>query len=258
MSLSTQELATLQSAVTQLVVTSGDALVSVWDHIGTVRLKDIRDPVTTFDGETEMVLRAELAKLLPEAGFAVEEGQNTEVREYMWVIDPIDQTKNFVGHIPLFYTQVALMQGDDPLLGVIYNPVSKQLFSAHKGGGTTLNGVPHHAIVHSTLADSLLDIDLGGSKDVEWKQRVVSALMARAYRVRMTGGAYHPYLGSGFVDGVLVLDQQTKLVDHAPRMAIARELGLVYEKRLIGTRTVYVAGNGALCTELDAVLRTSA
>ncbi|MBC7870745.1 MAG: inositol monophosphatase, partial [Chitinophagaceae bacterium] len=76
---------------------------------------------------------------------------------YTWYIDPLDGTTNFANRIPIFATSIALTDRDmNPIVGVVYNPISGEMFSAAKGFGTTLNDKPIHVSRAETLEQSVL------------------------------------------------------------------------------------------------------
>jgi myo-inositol-1(or 4)-monophosphatase len=107
--------------------------------------KENKDPVTTADLAADTILRENLLELMPGSGWLSEETRDNPDRlekEYVWVVDPIDGTKEYVSGIPEFSVSVALIQNGRPVLAVIFNPATSELFSAVRGGGTTLNGKP--------------------------------------------------------------------------------------------------------------------
>ncbi|MBL8535415.1 MAG: inositol monophosphatase family protein [Betaproteobacteria bacterium] len=65
--------------------------------------------------------------------------------EGLWCVDPIDGTSNFVHEVPYFAISVALMRAGRSVLGVVYAPVTDEMFTAHRGGGSYLNGERIHA-----------------------------------------------------------------------------------------------------------------
>ena len=65
---------------------------------------------------------------------------NALKKEAVWIVDPIDGTREFVAGIPEYVVAVALVEGDEPTLGVIYNPAQEQVFAAVSGSGTFRNG----------------------------------------------------------------------------------------------------------------------
>ena len=106
-----------------------------------VSMKGTSDFVTSADVKTEKLLRAELEKARPGYGFLMEEGGEIGGRDtsHRWIIDPIDGTTNFIHGIPHFAISVGLERDGDIIAGVIYEPITDQLFSAEKGGGAFLN-----------------------------------------------------------------------------------------------------------------------
>jgi len=108
-----------------------------------IEQKGTHDFVTFVDKTAEQMLVKALHQILPEAGFIAEEGTST-VRgiRYNWVIDPLDGTTNFLHGIPCFSISVALVDGDEPVIGVVYEINLDECFSATKGGGAFLNGKP--------------------------------------------------------------------------------------------------------------------
>lgn len=101
--------------------------------------------VTTNDVKVQVFLQKELAILLPNSSFYCEEGDVKDLsKDYIWIIDPIDGTSNYVCHISVCAISVALEYQGEIIIGVVYNPYQNALFCAQKGKGATLNGQPIH------------------------------------------------------------------------------------------------------------------
>jgi myo-inositol-1(or 4)-monophosphatase len=111
---------------------------------GAKQLRDADyDPVTSADRAADDSLRRDLLQAFPEIGWLSEETVDDAVRlehEQVWIVDPIDGTKEFLSGIPEFVVSVALVADGVPVVGVIYNPSRDELYSAVQGGGTFLNG----------------------------------------------------------------------------------------------------------------------
>ena len=78
----------------------------------------------------------------PEYGWLSEETVDSKERlkkERVWVVDPLDGTKEFIEGVPHFVVSIALVENGRPIIGVLYNPVTKEMFSAAHGEGATLN-----------------------------------------------------------------------------------------------------------------------
>ncbi len=103
---------------------------------------DPRDLVTEIDHAIEKQFRKSIAKKFPHHKVIGEEFGRDQVgaKDLVWIIDPVDGTTNYIQGLSFACISIALWQGNKPLVGVVYNPVTKQLFSASAGKGAFLNG----------------------------------------------------------------------------------------------------------------------
>ncbi|NBF10021.1 inositol monophosphatase family protein, partial [Pseudomonas sp. Fl4BN1] len=103
--------------------------------------KDDASPVTEIDQRIEARLREMLDSAQPEHGVLGEEYPPRDLdAEYVWVLDPIDGTKQFITGIPVYGTLISLCQAGRPVLGIIDIPISGQRWVGVQGQPTTLNG----------------------------------------------------------------------------------------------------------------------
>ena len=108
-----------------------------------VEMKADETPVTLADRGAEKAIRETIKQAFPHHGFLGEEyGIEEGDSPYVWIIDPIDATKNYIRKIPIFGTQIALMKGDELILGVSNAPLLNELLYAEAGEGAFLNGKP--------------------------------------------------------------------------------------------------------------------
>ena len=99
-----------------------------------VELKPDETPVTRADTEAEKAIRETIKQTFPDHGFLGEEyGIEKGDSPYIWIIDPIDATKNYVRKIPIFGTQIALMKDKQLILGVSNAPLLNELLYAEVG-----------------------------------------------------------------------------------------------------------------------------
>jgi len=101
------------------------------------------DPVTTADLKADSILREGLIENFPGTGWLSEETRDDYSRldkELVWVVDPIDGTKEYVSGIPEYAVSVALVEYGLPVLAIVYNPATEELFAAANGQGAWLNG----------------------------------------------------------------------------------------------------------------------
>lgn len=100
------------------------------------------DPVTATDHASEAVVLSVITEHRPNDGILAEESGGTVPEGRLWIVDPLDGTVNFVHGIPHISVSVALWEGDRPLVGVIYDPLRDECFSAAAGRGAHLNEHP--------------------------------------------------------------------------------------------------------------------
>lgn len=106
-----------------------------------VEFKGAHNLVSYVDKQAEEMIVASLRKILPEAGFITEEGTAVSAGEkYKWIVDPLDGTTNFVHGLPPYCVSIALMEGHEIVVGVVYEVVLKEMFHAWKGSDAYLNG----------------------------------------------------------------------------------------------------------------------
>lgn len=107
-----------------------------------LELKADASPVTLADRRAEEIMRQMIEKRFPGHGIVGEEyGTVRGDAEFVWVLDPIDGTKSFISHVPLFGTLIGLLYQGHPEVGCIHQPVLRQLMLSD-GRTTTLNGSP--------------------------------------------------------------------------------------------------------------------
>jgi len=126
-------------------------------NISRVRKKAAEEIVTEADTESEKEIISDIRSNFPEHGILSEEcGLKAGTSDYKWIIDPLDGTVNFAHQVPVFCISIALAFQDDIVLGIVFNPLNGEFFSAIKGQGSRLNGQSIQVSSISTLADSLL------------------------------------------------------------------------------------------------------
>ena len=103
-------------------------------------LKEDNSPVTVLDKKSERSMTDYISKHFPDHGFLGEEfGKINEDAKYIWIMDPIDGTSNFIRKIPFFGIELALMKNNKIILGISDMPMMKELMWATKGNGAFLN-----------------------------------------------------------------------------------------------------------------------
>ncbi len=106
-----------------------------------IESKGIHDLVTYVDKQSEKIIVKELAKIIADAGFIAEEDANLKKQEkYNWVIDPLDGTTNYIHGLPPFAISIALLEYNEPIIGVVYEINLDECFYTWKNGPAFMNG----------------------------------------------------------------------------------------------------------------------
>lgn len=135
---------------------ASDALIDISRSGFEKSFKENDDPVTTGDLTVNTILREELTSKFPDIGWLSEETRDNPERlnkKRVWIVDPIDGTREFVEAIPEYTISVALVEDGQPIIGAVANPQRKEFFTAIKGKGAYLNGELIH--VKEELEDKL-------------------------------------------------------------------------------------------------------
>jgi myo-inositol-1(or 4)-monophosphatase len=230
-----------------------------WRPTG-VRSKGLRDLLTDVDLAAERAILGIIRSRHPDHDVLTEESPPGErTSPYRWVIDPLDGTANFAHRYPCFCTSIALTLDDEPIAGVVYDPIREHLFSATLGGGATLNGERLRVGVTENLIEAFIGMDwTRDAPSRERNARIVAQLMPHSCALRICGSAALGicYVGAGWWEAYWHLGPQPW--DTAAGTLIVREAGgrvtdLAGGPWRLGTGP-YLASNGRLhrqiCTQI--------
>ncbi len=163
------------------------------------------DLVTEVDLLAEQEIIRTIKEKYPGHRIAAEEsGVGEEESDYVWWIDPIDGTTNFVHGYPHYAVSIALQSGGEIAAGVVYNPVNQELFSAARGEGAFLNGVPLKVSNARKLDESLLATGFPYDRDQRPRAlSILNSLIVRVRGIRRDGSAALnlAYVAAGRLDG---------------------------------------------------------
>ncbi|WP_379127662.1 inositol monophosphatase family protein [Paenibacillus sp. sgz500958] len=223
-----------------------------------------QDLVTEVDKGVEQMIRRLVLTHYPDHTFLGEEGvepgaaaataalEEAREKEFVWIVDPIDGTTNFVHGFPFYCVSIALAVHGELAVGVIYDPIRDEMFVAEKGKGAYMHGVPTLVSAETQFGDSL--IAMGFPPDREFAQPVnmagLQSVMPQVRGIRAGGSAalHLAYVAAGRVDGYWEVGLNPW--DCAAGVLLVREsggqvtdtLGRPYD---IGTRNV-IASNGKI------------
>ena len=163
-----------------------------------VERKHAHDYVSYVDKGSEQFIVKALRELLPEAGFITEEGttgnQNSQFSilnsQFVWVVDPLDGTTNFIHGFAPYAVSIALCKGREIVVGVVYEIVSDECFYAWKGGKAWVNDQPLH-VGTSAINDALLCLQLPYNSDAYKPviKRLIDHFYGHVGSIRMMGSA---------------------------------------------------------------------
>lgn len=172
-----------------------------------VEQKGRHDLVSYVDKEAEKMVVADLQQILPEAGFITEEGtiEQASGQRFRWIIDPLDGTTNFIHGLPPYCVSLALMEGNELVVGVVYEVFSKECFYAWKGSEAYLNGKEIHVSTIGQFENTLTAVGLShSSKDTIGELlESMRVLLYETSGIRRIGSAAMDlcYVACGRVDG---------------------------------------------------------
>jgi myo-inositol-1(or 4)-monophosphatase len=122
----------------------------------TVRHKSLNDLVSEVDRAAEEAIIETLKSSYPDHAILAEESGSTGESEYVWIIDPLDGTTNFLHGLPIYAVSIALMHKGQLQHGVIYDPARNDLYTASRGGGAFLNDRRLRVSKRDKLIDGLI------------------------------------------------------------------------------------------------------
>ena len=186
---------------------AGDILLNGMTENYSVEMKGKSDPVTEIDRRCENFLKDKIHKAFPDHRILAEESKAEEnISEIKWIIDPIDGTTNYLHRFPYFCISIAIEQGDDILVGVVYDPVRDELFHAISDiDGAFLNGMPLQVSETKLVGRSLLVTGFPYEQGDTFHKNFLlhKYVYERSHGVRRTGAAALDlcYVAAGRTDG---------------------------------------------------------
>jgi len=246
-------------------------------RIGRVAEPDLKmslhDLVTEVDKGSERLIRNLIGTHFPEHSFLGEEGvepgpeasvkalQQVSSEEYLWIVDPIDGTTNYVHGFPFFSVSIALAHRGQVIVGVVYDPSRDELFVAERGKGAYVHGRRMQVSGEKTLAQSLVATGFPAEHQLALPGNLkqIQALAPKVRNLRTAGSAalHLAYVAAGRLSGFWEIGLNAW--DMAAGALLVEEAGgkvtgLAGEPYHLGVRDV-VATNGLIHDELVGELR---
>lgn len=179
-----------------------DFFGSIGDLI--IEQKGVQDLVSNADRDVETFVRDAIADSFPEDGIVGEEFDNVTSRSgYIWVIDPIDGTANFVTGIPQWCVILACVYEDQTRIAAIYEPGADEMFSAMTGTGAYLNDKPISVSTTTGLSHGNLGVGMNGRTETNIVVKFIDELASRGgiFFRNASGGLMLSYVAAGRLIG---------------------------------------------------------
>lgn len=221
--------------------------------------KSIKEMVSEVDMQSQQVILGILQQEYPVYALFTEEKLSSELNgKKAWIVDPLDGTHNYIAGLPFSGISIALTEGNDFYLGVIYFPMEGELYHAVKGDGAYCNGKRINVSQNCSLSKAIINFDNQFHSDKK-SFDYYRILTERAFTTRIFGTATKDscLIASARIDGRIWLN--TKICDIAAGIVILREAGgkitnidgtpcTIHSKKV-------VASNGKIHEELLAIFK---
>lgn len=216
------------------------------------------DIVTAADKASEAIIVKSIKHLYPSHSILSEEmGAENHDGEYRWIIDPLDGTTNFSAGIPIFAVSIGIEHNGVPVVGVVYDPVLDELFTAVKGQGAFLNGAPIHVKENNRLDRAVVSTGFPVDKNVNPDNNLdnVSRVLPLVRGMRRLGSAAMDicYVAAGFTDAYWEMNLHDW--DVAAALLILDEAGGESYRFRDNRNVSVIASNKKLMPQLKELIR---
>ncbi|MBM9536460.1 inositol monophosphatase family protein [Desulfobulbus alkaliphilus] len=220
----------LLEAACRAALTAGDQIRSLYNQPHEITMKGAINLVTEADLAAEAAILGSLAEDCPGIPFMTEESTATHGKhpgDCFWIIDPLDGTTNFAHGFPYFAVSIALFAHGKTLVGVVYAPMSDELFCAVKNCGAWLNGAAIEVTNTGLLIESLIGTGFPytSGDNIAKLMRQFESVLTNVRDIRRAGAAALDlaYLACGRLDGFYELELQPW--DTAAGLLLVEEAG---------------------------------
>lgn len=166
--------------------------------------KRVDHPLTQADLEANQIIKEMIRREFPQDGWLSEEDVDSVARlekKRVWIVDPLDGTKDFINQNPEFAVSVALSENEEPVVGVVYNPITREVFSAVKGSGAFCGDNPIHVKKYEPGEKIQLLVSRSEFKRGEWQK------FSHLFHLSPSGGCAYKMakIAQGKADGTFTL-----------------------------------------------------
>jgi len=233
---------------------AGDLLLDCFGKVKQIEQKGDRDFATEADKSAEALIVDKIKTQFPSHGILAEENEKKDLdNEWLWIIDPLDGTHNFINEIDIFGVSVGLLHKGEFVGGVIYMPKDKELYVAEAGGGAYKNNQRISVSQKSDLKEASVSFDSSIRHNPDKILPILGNVADKVFNVRMFGSSVRQlsYVAEGKLD--LAIEFHDKPWDFAAGVCIIREAGGSFfdlNAKAPTAQTVgYVAANKNICSK---------
>lgn len=239
---------------------AGKFLSDNFGKISNIKDKGDRNLATNLDIEAEEMIIAKIKANFPGHGIIGEEkGEDNSGSDYLWIIDPLDGTHNFIRNINIFGVSIGIVHKGTFVGGVVYMPCENELYVGEKGNGAYKNDNKIHVSSENNLKDCSISFDSSIRYAPEVMLKVLDNLARQVFNVRMFGSSARilSYLAEGKLDAAVEFHDRPW--DFAGSVCIIEEAGgkLTDFKggQLSYTSIGYIASNSIIHSKIAEFVR---
>jgi myo-inositol-1(or 4)-monophosphatase len=190
----------------RLARAAGTLILESYGRVGRVKHKSRRDVVTDTDYRSEALITKRIRRRFPEDGILAEEAGADRVggpdgARRWWAIDPLDGTVNYANGIPYFCVSIALIEEGQPAVGVVFDPLRGDLYTATADGPARLNGALAKASTKDALGDFVVSLAILGRGGLSRERRIAPQI--RIHRRMGSAALSLASVGAGRFDAFL-------------------------------------------------------
>jgi fructose-1,6-bisphosphatase/inositol monophosphatase family enzyme len=182
---------------------AGAFLLEHFGNVSTIESKGDRNLATDVDKAAERMITEKILAAFPTHGIiGEEEGTKTNSSDYLWVIDPLDGTHNYIRGINIFGVSLGILCKEQFVGGIVYMPVDDELYVGEKGNGAYKNGKKIMVSPHNSLKECSISFDSSIRYSPEPMLRALEKLSKEVFNIRMFGSSVRAltYLAEGVLD----------------------------------------------------------
>ncbi|MCF7908042.1 MAG: inositol monophosphatase [Candidatus Omnitrophica bacterium] len=242
---------------------AGEFLLDGFGKVSKIEKKGDRDFATNLDKEAELMIIDKIKAQFPSHGILAEETGNSDLdSEYIWIIDPLDGTHNFIRNIDIFGVSIGIVHKQkDFVAGIIYMPSSDELYIAERGSGAYKNDTKILVSENNDLKECSIAFDSSIRYTPGPMLGTLGDLAEKVFNIRMFGSSarHLSYVAEGVLD--FVVEFHDRPWDFAGGVCIIEEAGGFLSdlrgERLTYKTIGYIASNNRVHGQIEDIVRSN-